>query len=90
MQCMVRTQIQLEKHVWEKLRERAFIKKQSVAALVRQAVIKELGLRAPKRKYRLADFTFVGAGSSKGPGSGRLSIDHDKYLADAFADYDSR
>ena len=76
--------------MWEKLRERAFMEKRSVAALVRDAVGKELGLKAPKRKYRLTDFSFVGAGSSKGPGSGRLSIDHDKYLADAFADYDSR
>jgi len=36
-----------------------------------------------KRKWRLEDFSFIGAGQSTGPGSGKLSINHDEEFAKA-------
>ena len=35
------------------------------------------------RKLRLKDFSFIGAGRSTGPGSGKLSINHDEEFVKA-------
>lgn len=80
---MIRTQVQLEERVWQKLRGRAFAERRSIADLMREAIRKDLGLAKPKRKWRLEDFTFVGAGRSRGPGAGTIAERHDEELAKA-------
>lgn len=83
---MVRTQIQLEEQVWEKLRARAFQEKKSVAALVRSAVIKELGLLAKGASWQPRGLKFIAIGRAKGRGAGTISVRHDEELVKIFAE----
>lgn len=80
---MKRTQLQLEDEAFEALRKKAFTTGKSLAAVVREAVDQYLG-RAPakKRKLRIEDLTWIGSGSSGGPGD--IGRNHDKYLAEDF------
>ncbi len=75
---MVRTQIQLEKELYEKIRQMAFESRQSFSQVIRTLLRKSLVKKEAKKKYR---FSFIGMGSSD---KQDISIDHDQYLEDAF------
>ena len=79
---MRRTLVQFDEDTYEKLRQRAFENKQSMASIVRELVSK--GLDAGKRKkYRtLQDFSFVGSGASKQGRLAPVSERHDAALAE--------
>ena len=78
---MIRTQIQLEDSMWERLRQIAFQRKSSVAAVIREMIRTQV---SPKRKtkLRMEDFTFIGSGRSRGKGAGTISERHDEEFAD--------
>ena len=78
---MIRTQIQLEDSMWERLRQIAFERKQSIAAVIREMIRTQV---SPKRKtkLRMEDFTFIGSGRSRGKGAGTISERHDEEFAD--------
>ena len=78
---MIRTQIQLEESTWERLREIAFQRKTSVAAVIRE-MIKVRVRPAQKTNLRMEDFTFIGSGRSAGKGSGTIAKRHDEEFAD--------
>lgn len=82
---MIRTQIQLEKHVWEKLRERAFTEKRSAASIVRELVGRGLVLPPRRSKWRPEDLKFIGIGRATGQGAKTISLRHDEELAKAIA-----
>jgi hypothetical protein len=79
---MVRTQIQLTEEQARKLRELSAAGRESVAALIRQAVDQFIISGNPDRSalYRQAE-SVVGKYNSE---SGEISIDHDRYLEEAF------
>ena len=79
---MIRTQIQLDESTWEKLRQIAFQRKSSIAAVVREMIKAQV---SPKRKtkLRMEDFTFIGSGRSRGKGAGTIAERHDEEFADS-------
>ncbi|HEX9722384.1 MAG TPA: CopG family transcriptional regulator [Candidatus Paceibacterota bacterium] len=78
---MIRTQIQLDESTWERLRQVAFERKSSIAAVIREMIKTQV---SPKQKTRLRaeDFSFVGSGRSRGKGAGTVSERHDDEFAD--------
>ena len=78
---MIRTQIQLEDSMWERLRQIAFQRKSSIAAVIREMIRTQV---SPKRKtkLRMEDFTFIGSGRSRGKGAGTVAERHDEEFAD--------
>lgn len=79
---MQRLQIQLDKSTYEALRLRAFEGRVSMASVVRSAIQQALDTPSEPR-HDLADFRFVGAGSSEGDEEPPVSVDHDRAIADA-------
>ena len=79
---MIRTQIQLDESTWERLRQIAFQRKSSIAAVVREMIRAQI---SPKRKtkLRMEDFTFIGSGRSRGKGAGTIAERHDEEFADS-------
>jgi hypothetical protein len=79
---MVRTQIQLTEEQAKKLRELSAAGRESVAALIRQAVDQFIVAGKPDRSalYRRAE-SVVGKYKAD---SGDISIHHDRYLEEAF------
>lgn len=75
---MRRMQIQIEEPTYEALRRRAFERRQSLAATVRELLEEALRPASPRR--RLKDFKFIGAGASKR--RGRVSEEHDAVLGE--------
>lgn len=76
---MHRLQIQVEEKTYGALRRRAFARRVSMGAVVRDLLESALGER-PSHNLKLADFTFVGASSSKD--SNRISEEHDGALGE--------
>ena len=83
---MIRTQIQLDEATYERIKNRAFSEKRSMAALIREAVDEYLKVpQKPKRKLTIGDFTFIGSGrSDPNEGPWPLSERHDDALADSY------
>jgi hypothetical protein len=79
---MKRTQIQLEDGTYRLLKKRAFEQGKSVSAIVREMV--EEGLRTPKRRLRMEDLTFIGAGKSEPSPLDPISENIDAALAEDF------
>ena len=79
---MVRTQIQLTEEQAKKLRELSAASRESVAALIRQAVDQFIitGKPDPAALYRRAE-SVVGKYKSD---AGDVSVNHDRYLEEAF------
>lgn len=77
-----RTQIQLEEPIFETLRQIAFQKKTSVAAVMREMIGAQVSPKQ-KSKLRLEDFTFIGSGRSRGKGTGSIAERHDEEFADS-------
>ena len=79
---MIRTQIQLDESTWERVRQIAFERKSSIAAVIREMVRVQV---SPKKKTRLRmeDFTFIGSGRSRGKGAGTIAERHDEEFADS-------
>ena len=80
---MRRTQIQLDEHLYELTRQRAFAEGTSMAAVVREAVAQYLAAPA-KRPDSLESFSFIGSGRSQPGGPQPLSERHDDALAEDF------
>jgi predicted CopG family antitoxin len=81
---MKRTLIQFDEDMYDKLRQRAFDKKQSISSVVREFV--EKGLQQTKRRQfnRSADFQSVAAGSSQQGRLAPVSERHDEALAEIY------
>jgi hypothetical protein len=74
---MIRTQIQLEEPTWERVREIAFQKKSSIAAVIREMIRAQVFPKT-KPKLRMGDFSFIGSGKSNGKGAGTIAGRHDE------------
>lgn len=80
---MVRTQVQLTESQMKALRETSAATGKSVAELIRQGVDRFLAARfEPTREERIERAIRV-AGRFRG-GASDVSVNHDKYLAEAF------
>lgn len=79
---MKRTQIQLEEPIFEALRQIAFQRKTSIAAVIRE-MIKMRGPSQQKAKVRMEDLTFIDSGRSRGKGAGTISQRHDEEFANS-------
>ena len=80
---MKRTQIQLDEHIWDILRKRAFHERRSVSELIREALQERIYGQKVKPSD-IASFSFIGAGVSRGKRSGHISETHDEELGEAF------
>jgi hypothetical protein len=80
---MKRTQIQLDELTFERVRERAFRERISIAEVIRRTLSERVSER-PVRRGRMFAFSFIGSGRSRGVGSGKISERHDEELAGAF------
>lgn len=82
---MVRTQIQLTEEQSEQLKTLAQLDKVSVAELIRQSVdsfLSSRGIMSQEERKRRA-LSVIGIARS---GLGDLSVNHDKYLAEIYAE----
>ena len=82
---MKRTQIQLDEATYEAVRRRAFEQGRSMSSLVRETLSAAFGAPASKQHRTIDDFTFVGMGSEPDPPDVPVSVDHDKWYAEAIA-----
>ncbi len=76
---MRRLQIQIDEACYEAVRRRAFQRRQSMAATIRELLAEALPKAPRKRKLRLEDPTFVGSMASSGKPN-RVSEEHDEIL----------
>jgi hypothetical protein len=81
---MKRTQVQLEEELYSTLRERAFQGHTSVASVIRTMLRERTqpGIVCHTPKKTLKSFSFIGAGASRGKGSGTISRRHDEVLGE--------
>ncbi|MDQ7842498.1 MAG: ribbon-helix-helix protein, CopG family [Armatimonadota bacterium] len=77
---MRRVQLQLDESTYEALRRRAFARRQSLAATVRELLRQQLSRSRPRRRFRLEDFSSIGAASVKDPYP--VSEQHDRALTE--------
>lgn len=85
---MKRTQIQLDDATYEAVRRRAYERGRSMASVVRETLSEAFGTASPAQEptRTIEDFTFVGMGvDSRLPEDVPVSVDHDKWLAEAIA-----
>lgn len=80
---MKRTQIQLEEEIFDALRERAHATHTSIAEQMRTA-LRAYAAVPEIRSCKKKTFSFIGAGSSRGRGAGKISERHDEALSRAF------
>ena len=84
---MVRTQIQLDDAIYERVKNRAHLENRSMAALIRDAVAEYLNVpKKPKRKLKISDFTFIGSGSAEHPAGRPFSVYHDELWEEDWRD----
>nr|BAL52716.1 hypothetical protein HGMM_F03A04C39 [uncultured prokaryote] len=81
--AMKRTQIQLDDQTYRRLRDEAHARRTSIAAVVREALRKHLGLH--HKRHSVADFTFIGSGRSDQGGLEPVSERHDEALTEAWS-----
>jgi len=79
---MVRTQLQMDEDTYEALRESAHKQKKSMSAVAREILRESLLDRKPKESDLKEKFSFISSGSS---GESDISVNHDKYLEEAFS-----
>ena len=79
---MKRTQLQLSDQAYQLLRQKAFQRGISMAALIREALAEFLEERH-SADVQIEDFNFIGAARSEQPESEPVSEFHDKALAEA-------
>ncbi len=78
---MVRTQIQLDDAIYERVKNRAHLENRSMAALIRDAVDAYLEApKQPKRTVKLTELSFIGSGSYKAEDNRPLSVYHDDHI----------
>ena len=77
---MRRIPIQIDDQTYDWLRKRAFDEKRSIASIVRECLEEKSSARP---KWTIADFKFVGAGSSKDENPRHVSKNHDEAYAEA-------
>ncbi len=76
---MVRTQIQLDDAIYQRVKNRAFSENRSMAALIRDAVAEYMKApEKPKRKLKFTDLSFIGSVSYEGEENRPLSVYHDE------------
>lgn len=80
---MKRTQIQLEEEVFDALHERAYATHTSVAAQIR-AALRSYAAVPEIYSCKKKNFSFIGAGSSRGKRAGKISEKHDEELSRVF------
>ncbi|HZS45136.1 MAG TPA: hypothetical protein VFC63_08545 [Blastocatellia bacterium] len=81
---MKRALIQFDEETYNKLRQTAFDRKQSISAVVREMVNKGL-VTGKKKKYKSPrDFSFIGAGTSQQRRRAPVSEHHDDALAEIY------
>lgn len=76
---MVRTQIQLDEKTHEKLRQRAFLERKSLSAVIREILSSGLEQSLRRRKTRRRRLGFVGIVAGK---ARDVSERHDRYLGE--------
>lgn len=81
---MKRAQIQLDEELFEILRRRAFQKKCSISAVIREILKKDIDSTRPSSPTSIRQFHFVAAGKSKQGDLEPVSERHDDALAAAF------
>ena len=81
---MKRTLIQFDEDTYDKLRNQAFSRKQSISSVVRELVSKGLGSEKRKKYARIEDFSFIGGGSSDQGRLSPVSERHDEALAEIY------
>jgi len=79
---MKRTLIQFDEDTYYKLRHRAFERRQSISAVVRELVSRGLVSRKQKKYTRVDQFSSVGAGRSRQGRLSPVSEKHDEALAE--------
>lgn len=82
---MIRTQIQLTEEQHQALKELAASQKISMARLIRESVAQYLNTSETKEMDELRQYAISIAGKYHS-GHTDISINHDEYLAEAFAD----
>jgi len=80
---MRRTQVQLDEATYQILRSKAFQEGTSMAALIRELLHIQLGVKSAT-DLRMQDFTFIASGHSKKSGLEPISERHDEALAEDF------
>ncbi len=80
---MLRTQVQLDEHLYELTKQRAFAVGTSMAAVVREALARYVAAPA-KRPASQRSYSFIGSGRSQPGGPQPLSERHDDALAEDF------
>lgn len=80
---MKRTQIQLDERTFERMRERAFRERISIAEVIRR-LLTEQTIEIPHTRPHVTPFSFVGSGRSRGRGAGNIAVRHDEELTDAY------
>lgn len=78
-----RTQIQLEEHIYDSLRRRAFQEKKSVAGVIREIIEKELAHPGQAQPSSIQNFAFVAVDRSRQGGLKPVSEHHDEALEEA-------
>lgn len=79
---MRRTQIQIDDRMYEKLRQRAYARRMSLSAIVRETLAAAFGSEPPATAGP-ARFEFIGAGRSVQRRGHPVSMHHDEALAQA-------
>jgi hypothetical protein len=79
-----RTQIQLEEHIYDSLRRRAFQEKKSIAGVIREIITKEIAPPGHLRPSSIQDFAFIAADRSGQGALKPVSERHDEALEGAF------
>jgi hypothetical protein len=80
----IRTQVQLEKHQYERLKEEAYLRHQSLSQTIR--IMIDRGFKASgqeKDRGSEPDFSFIGAIEGDSPD---VAERHDAYLGEIFAE----
>ncbi|MSQ15803.1 MAG: ribbon-helix-helix protein, CopG family [Dehalococcoidia bacterium] len=80
---MRRIQIQLDEATYQILRSRAFREGTSMAALVRELLQLQLGMKS-SREVSIKDFHFIASGRSEKSGLEPISERHDEALSEDF------
>lgn len=77
---MKRLQIQLDEATYEALRRRAFQRRRSLSATIRDLLAEQLAGRRERRKLTLKDFPWISSFSRKDPYP--VSEEHDRALSE--------
>ena len=81
---MKRTLIQFDEDTYNKLRHRAFEQRRSISSVARELIAKGLEPGKHKKRRRVEQFSFIGAGRSRQGKLSPVSEHHDEALAEIY------